>query len=112
MGVIRWLLVTAVMFVLLVFGVNNMEMTNLRFAITGLFAYEVQLPLFAILFIAVVGGIVVAGLFGLSDHLRMHSRMRKQKKTIERLENEVKTLRNLPLEEEKEDETGGGASGG
>jgi len=110
MGVIRWLLVTTVMFILLVFGVNNMEMIDLKFAIAGLFAYEVQLPLFAIIFVAVIAGIVVAGLFGLSDHLRMYSRLRKQNKAVERLENEVKTLRNLPLEEEGEDGMPAGTS--
>lgn len=110
MGVIRLLLVLAVMFVLLIFGVNNMEMVDLKFSITGMFAYHVQLPLFLVIFIATVAGAFLTGLFGLSDHLRIHSRFRKQKKTIDRLENEVKTLRNLPLEEEGEDGLDAGTS--
>jgi uncharacterized integral membrane protein len=103
MGVIRWLLILVVLFVLIIFGVENMELVSLRFSMTNLFSYEAQMPLFVVVVISVFGGAAMAGLIGLADHLRLHSRLRKQKKSVEKLENEVKSLRNLPLEEEEEE---------
>jgi uncharacterized integral membrane protein len=103
MGVIRWLLILAVLFVLIIFGVENMEVVQLRFSMMSLFSYEAQMPLFFVVVISVFGGAAMAGFIGLADHLRLHSRLRKQKKSVEKLENEVKSLRNLPLEEEEEE---------
>ena len=100
MGVVRWLLILSVVFVLILFGVENMEMVPLKFSVTGVFSYEVFLPLFFVVVISVFAGSLLAGLIGIADHIRMHTRIRKQKKNIDRLENEVKSLRNMPLEEE------------
>ena len=100
MAVIRWLLILVVLFVLILFGVENMELVPLKFSVMGLVAYEATMPLFFVVVIAVFAGSALAGLIGLADHIRLHARIRKQKKAIERLENEVKSLRNLPLEEE------------
>lgn len=101
MGVVRWLMILVVLFVLIIFGVENMGMVTLRFSVTDLFGYEAQMPLFFVVVLSVFGGAAIAGLIGLADHVRLHSRIRKQKKSIDRLENEVKSLRNLPLEEEE-----------
>ena len=100
MAVIRWLLILFVLFVLILFGVENMEPVTLKFSVMGLLGYEATMPLFFVVVIAVFAGSALAGLIGLADHIRLHSRIRKQKKNIDRLENEVKSLRNLPLEEE------------
>jgi len=100
MAVIRWLLILFVLFVLILFGVENMEPVTLKFSVMGLLGYEATMPLFFVVVIAVFAGSALAGLIGLADHIRLHSRIRKQKKTIDRFENEVKSLRNLPLEEE------------
>jgi len=104
MGVVRWLLILSVVFVLILFSVENVSMVPLKFGITGLFSYEVLLPLFLVVLVSIFAGSVLAGIIGMADHIRMHSRIRKQKKNIDRLENEVKTLRNLPLEEEADDD--------
>jgi len=101
MGVVRWLLILAVLFVLIVFGVKNMELVTLRFSLSNFFSYEAQMPVFVVVVISIFAGALLAGLIGLVDQLRLHGRIRKQKKSIDRLENEVKSLRNLPLEEEE-----------
>ena len=102
MGVIRWLLILVTFFFLVVFGVENMETVVLKFSIPNLFSYSIQLPLFFIVVTSVFTGAILAGLIGLADHIRLRTRLRKQGKSVERLENEVKSLRNLPLEDEDE----------
>jgi uncharacterized integral membrane protein len=104
MGVVRWLLILSVFFVLILFGVENMEMVPLKFSVPGVFSYEISLPLFFVVVVSVFAGSVLAGLIGMADHIRMHTRIRKQNKNIGRLENEVKSLRNMPLEEETGDD--------
>jgi uncharacterized integral membrane protein len=94
-------MILVVLFVLIIFGVENMGMVTLRFSVTNLFAYQAQMPLFFVVVVSVFAGAALAGLIGLADHVRLRSRLRKQKKSIDRLENEVKSLRNLPLEEEE-----------
>ena len=100
MGVVRGLLILLVFIVMILFSVENVDMVTLKFGVTGLFSNSVQLPLFLVVLVSLSAGVVLAGIVGLADHIRMHSRIRKQKRSIERLENEVKTLRNMPLEEE------------
>jgi hypothetical protein len=81
-----------------------MEMVPLKFSVPGVFSYEISLPLFFVVVVSVFAGSVLAGLIGMADHIRMHTRIRKQNKNIGRLENEVKSLRNMPLEEETGDD--------
>ena len=102
MGVIRWLLILVVFFVLIIFGAQNMEPITLQFSFLNLFSYEASMPLFLVVVIAVFSGAALAGLIGLADHIRLRSQLRKQRKSVTRLEDEVKSLRNLPLEEESE----------
>jgi uncharacterized integral membrane protein len=102
MGVIRWLLILVVLFVLIVFGAENMEPITLKFSIFSLVSYETAMPLFFVVVVSVFSGAALAGLIGLVDHVRLRSQLRKQRKTVTRLEDEVKSLRNLPLEEESE----------
>jgi putative membrane protein len=100
MGVIRWLLILVTFFFLVVFGVENMETVTLKFSLPNVFSYTAQLPLFFIVVASVFTGAILAGFIGLADHFRLRTRLRKQGKSVERLENEVKSLRNLPLEDE------------
>ena len=100
MAVVRWLIIFAVLFVLIIFGVQNMEVIPLKFKFLNLISYQDEMPLFFVVVSAVFSGAALAGLIGLVDHIRIRNRMRKQRKAVERLENEVKTLRNLPLEDE------------
>jgi uncharacterized integral membrane protein len=102
MGVIRWLLILIVFFVLIVFGAENMEPITLKFSLLSLFSYEANMPLFFVVVFSVFSGAALAGLIGLADHIRLRSQLRKQRKSVTRLEDEVKSLRNLPLEEESE----------
>jgi putative membrane protein len=102
MGVIRWLLILIVLFVLIVFGAENMEPITLKFSIFNLFSYKAEMPLFFVVVVAVFSGAALAGLIGLADHVRLRSQLRKQRKAVARLEDEVKSLRNLPLEDELE----------
>ena len=111
MGVVRWLLILVVLFVLIVFGAENMEPITLKFSIFNLFSYRAEMPLFFVVVVAVFSGAALAGLIGLADHIRLRSQLRKQRKAVTRLEGEVKSLRNLPLEEESEGDINQATSG-
>jgi len=62
-----------------------------------------EIPLFILVLICMFAGALLAGFIGLTDQIRLRSRMRQQRKQIEKLEGEVKSLRNMPLEEEGEE---------
>ena len=69
MGVVRWLLILVVLFVLIVFGAENMEPITLKFSIFSLFSYEAMMPLFFVVVVSVFSGAALAGLIGLVDHV-------------------------------------------
>jgi len=100
MGVLRWLLIFMVCFFLVLFGVQNSNLVDLHLSLLDIFSYDARMPMFLVVVISVFGGAALGGLIGLADQLRLRSQIRKQKKILEKLENEVKSLRNLPLEEE------------
>lgn len=123
MGVIRWLLIMVVLVFLITFGWQNSDDVTVKYygwqvvdPVSGtpvppgqaggervLSTVSREIPLFFLALICVVAGAVVAGLIGLADQIRLRSRLRKQRKQIEKLEGEVKSLRHLPLEEEPEE---------
>lgn len=58
-----------------------------------------EIPLALALFIAVLIGFIVTALLAIADQVRLRSRLRQQRRTIERLEQELGELRKLPLSE-------------
>ncbi|HLG19953.1 MAG TPA: LapA family protein [Bdellovibrionota bacterium] len=100
MGMARRLLVIFLILfstlALSIFILQNQEPTTLKLAIWTSAPY----PLFLVLLIAFVTGIILAGVVSLVELLRMESRLRKTRRMLELLEREVDALRNQPLYEE------------
>lgn len=127
MGIVRLLLALVLFSILAIFFVQNSHVVDLHFRLTPAQApvdsgvlpgddaaagaeslleklsFDTSMPLFLIVLLSVVAGAVVGGLIGLADQFRLRSQLRKKDKAIRKLEGEVKTLRNLPLEEEGEE---------
>ena len=60
-----------------------------------------EMSLALALFGALLLGFVVAALLSLADQIRLRSRSRQLRKTVERLESELKEARQMPLERPK-----------
>lgn len=58
-----------------------------------------ELPLSLALFGALLLGFLVAAVLSVADQIRLRSRLRQMRKTVERLESELGELRKLPLGE-------------
>jgi uncharacterized integral membrane protein len=62
----------------------------------------IEVPMIFVGFWALVIGMILSFVLGVSYYFKMHSELRNMKKENKRLMDEVTALRNLPLEEEKE----------
>lgn len=62
----------------------------------------IEVPMIFVGFWALVIGMILSFVLGVSYYFKMHSELRNLKKENKRLMDEVTALRNLPLEEEKE----------
>ncbi len=51
-----------------------------------------------VLFFAFLAGFVAAALAGIADQVRLRSRIRQMRRTIDRLEGEIGTARSLPVQ--------------
>ena len=58
-----------------------------------------EIPLALALFGAMLIGFLVAAVLAVADQLRLRSRLRQMRRSVERLESELSGLRKLPLEE-------------
>jgi putative membrane protein len=100
MNIIKWVVGLSFFFVLVIFGVNNMIMVTVDYHFG-----QVEMPMFILLALSVIIGMAMAALIGISDQLKLKSRLRGQAKRIKDLEGELSSLRHLPLTEG--DEVGG-----
>jgi uncharacterized integral membrane protein len=64
----------------------------------------IEVPMIFVAFWALVIGMVLSFVLGVSYYFKMHSELRSLRKENKRLLDEVTTLRNLPLEETEEKE--------
>jgi uncharacterized integral membrane protein len=58
-----------------------------------------EIPLALALFGAMLAGFLVATILAAADQVRLRSRLRTMRRSVERLESELSGLRKLPLEE-------------
>ncbi len=66
-----------------------------------------QLPLFLVIFVAILLGILIAGLISSFDKFRLKREMNRLKRVVKTQEEELNSLRNLPLDAEGGGETEG-----
>lgn len=58
-----------------------------------------EIPLSLALFGSILLGFLVAAILAIADQVRLRSRLRQMRRTVERLETELGELRKLPLED-------------
>ena len=61
--------------------------------------HTVEIPLALALFASLLVGFLVAAILAVADQIRLRSRLRQMRRTVEHLESELGELRKLPLEE-------------
>ena len=95
MRILKALLLTAALAAASWFaGLNVRTTVPLRLPIDRVYP---AVPLLLILFGALVLGIVIAGIAAIPDTLRRRSELRRLRRRLRALEDEVRSLRNLPI---------------
>jgi len=92
-------LVTALLFLIAItFALKNNENVILKYYLTE---KTIEAPLYLLLLLSVMLGILIGGLEGLYERMRTGNVIRKLKKEIAARDKELTSLRNLPLTESK-----------
>lgn len=101
MLIIKMILGLLVFLVLLFF--SNINMENVRLFYTQ--QYFIEVPLFLLLLIALLIGMVVALLISVYEKLKLKGQIRTLKKEKKRMEGELTSLRKIPLMEKRGSQT-------
>jgi putative membrane protein len=91
MAVFRLVVTLVVMFVLVIFGVKNMESVSVNY-LWG----TVNLPMFLLMAVLVLVGAVISAFVGLTEQFRLNARLKNQARRIKDLERELASLRGFP----------------
>jgi uncharacterized integral membrane protein len=100
MWVLRILVILAIIVVVIGFGVFN---SHVRISVNFFGKDYIGIPMIYVAFWSLVVGMVVSFILSISYCLKVHSRLRAQKKENRSLMEEITTLRNLPLEDIEEE---------
>lgn len=99
MWIIRTLFIVVVLILLLGFAVQNAYQ---RVSINILNKQYANVPMILVLFVAFVLGILVWFVFTIFQYFRMQGDLYQERKRNKRLTEEIKALRNRPLQEIEE----------
>ena len=97
MWVLRIFLILVIIFLVVGFGVYNSSVT-VSVSLFGFITYY-DIPMIYVAFWSLVVGMVISFLLSISYYLKVHSKLRAQRKENKNLMEEITTLRNLPLED-------------
>ncbi|MDT8318470.1 MAG: lipopolysaccharide assembly protein LapA domain-containing protein [bacterium] len=91
---------TALLFLLAItFSLKNNEMVSIKYY----FQLEsLDLPLYLLVFFSVILGIFIGGMEGVIERIKSGNVIRKLKKEMKKMEEELTSLRNLPLTETRD----------
>jgi len=91
---------TALLFLLAItFSLKNNEMVAIKYY----FQLEsLDLPLYLLVFFSVILGIFIGGMEGVIERVKSGNTIRKLKKEMKKMEEELTSLRNLPLTETRD----------
>ena len=105
MKYLKTVLVTLLFIVAITFATKNLESVTVRYY----FFEEIwTTPLFLLVFVSVLLGILIAGMAGILSRFTLKQEIKRSKKKILELEKELNYLRNLPItEKDKLDEPAG-----
>ena len=99
MRLLKTVFITLFFILAITFAIKNQESISIQYY----FVNEVwAMPLFLLVFISVLLGILVAGFGGVFSGFILKHEIKRQQKTILELENELNSLRNLPIMESKQ----------
>jgi uncharacterized integral membrane protein len=100
-----WALRTFLIIVLIILVVGFAIYNSEEKVSVNLYGTEYEVPMIFVGFWALVIGMILSFVLGVSYYFKMHSELRILKKENKKLMDEVTALRNLPLEETEEKET-------
>ena len=94
-----------ILFILVItFALKNQVTVSLQYYFLD---GPLKMPLYLLIFFSILVGFLIAGSAGVFTGFRLKYEIRSYKKTIHALEEELNSLRNLPItESEKQDEEG------
>jgi uncharacterized integral membrane protein len=93
---VKTLLWMIIVFFVIFFVIQNQERVTLRFGLSPLFTtpwFEQEVPLFLALLGSVFVGVLIGGLGDMYGRYQMKRTLRQNRKSIEKLEEEVRALR-------------------
>jgi uncharacterized integral membrane protein len=93
MKIFKTLVFTILFFIAIVFAVENNTTISITFYGLG----GIDLPLFILVFVSVFIGIIIAGTIWTLEGVKTRMEIGRLKKKNKEYENELNTLRNLPL---------------
>ncbi len=101
MNILRTIIIIVLFFALLILAVLNLEES----VSLNLYWHTLtDIPLIFIIFTSLLVGVIIAGLTGLAENIRLRLTQRQLRREIKRLEEEVNSLRHLPIAEGMERE--------
>jgi len=99
MRLLKTVFVTLFFITAITFAIKNQESVSLQYY----FVNEVlTMPLFLLVFISILLGILIAGFGCVFTSFKLKQEIKRQQKTILELEDELNSLRNLPIMESKQ----------
>jgi uncharacterized integral membrane protein len=105
MRYLKVLIVTCLFFICIIFFVQNTgslsESLSLRFHLFGLDWNSSPAPIYTFILVAFVIGVIVSMLYFLFEKIRQGKELKRARVQISELEEELQSLRNMPLEQEE-----------
>ena len=96
MNILRAIIIIILFFALLILAVlNSEESVSMNFYWRTLR----DVPLIFVIFASLLVGVIIAGIIGLAENMRLRMTQRQLRREIKRLEEEVNSLRHLPIAE-------------
>lgn len=96
MPAIKFVLSILLLIVIASFAVKNMGSVELNYYDLQLQLNTIELPLMVVLVVPLVLGFLIAWFMGLLDRFKLKSTIRKQKRSISSMEEELENLKNTP----------------
>jgi len=96
MNILRAIIIIVLFFILLILAVLNSEESV---SLNLYWRTFPDIPLIFIIFASLLVGVIIAGIIGLAENMKLRMTQRQLKGEIKRLEEEVNSLRHLPIAE-------------
>jgi putative membrane protein len=100
MNILKAVITIILFFALLILAIlNTNQSVNLNFYQWKTFH---DVPLWVVLFGSLAVGIIISAIIGVSEHIKLRLQISRQKKKITELEEEISSLRNIPISQAME----------